>query len=63
MKPSMYFSWEGEKGFPESRDETARLLRAWRRDKRLTLRRLAPYHYRIEGAGAVAFIYRYGEKQ
>lgn len=56
MKPIMYFSWKG--GFPESRDETARLLRAWRRDKRLTLRRLAPYHYRIEGAVAILCHYR-----
>ena len=58
MKPIMYFWLDGERGFPESRDETARLLRAWRRDKRMTLRRLAPYHYRVEGAGAVVFVGR-----
>ena len=60
MKPTMFFSWKG--GFFESRDETARLLRAWRRDKRLTLRRIAPYHYRIEGAGAVVVVYQYRGK-
>ena len=48
MKLAMFFAWKG--GFFESRDETARLLRAWRRDKRMTVRRLAPYHYRVEGA-------------
>jgi len=63
MKPVMYFAWEGEKGFPESRDEAARLLRGWRRSKRLRLCRLAPYHYRVESGGTVAILCKYRGEQ